>query len=246
MLGRRRGRRGDGRGGSPPRARARRLQAVTSACCCPDTASSDALGEVRQAGARRRRSRQAGVSATTITNADNDAQKQKIAGRPVPRQRRQGPDRSVALDAGLGGGDREGGQGEGRSSRSTTTARSPGGVASIYVSFDGGTGRRAAGQGRRRRPEGERQVLEAPGDRRAGQGTPDGQQRDALQEGLRLDPQAALRPKGTFKKGPDQSVPDWSNQKARTISDQMLVSTSNKINASRSRQRRPRDRVVAA
>jgi len=35
---------------------------------------------------------------------------------------------------------------------------------------------------------------------------------------------------GTFKKGPDQSVPDWNNQTARTIFDQMLVSTSNKIN----------------
>ena len=43
-----------------------------------------------------------------------------------------------------------------------------------------------------------------------------------------------LRPlynKGTFKKGPDQSVPDWDNQKARTIFDQMLVRTNNKINA---------------
>jgi D-xylose transport system substrate-binding protein len=35
---------------------------------------------------------------------------------------------------------------------------------------------------------------------------------------------------GTFKKGPDQSVPDWDNQKARTIFDQMLVRTSSKIN----------------
>jgi D-xylose transport system substrate-binding protein len=35
---------------------------------------------------------------------------------------------------------------------------------------------------------------------------------------------------GTFKKGPDQSVPDWNNQKARNIFDQMLVNTSNKIN----------------
>ena len=34
-----------------------------------------------------------------------------------------------------------------------------------------------------------------------------------------------------IKKGPDQSVPDWDNQKARTIFDQMLVSTNNKINA---------------
>jgi D-xylose transport system substrate-binding protein len=36
--------------------------------------------------------------------------------------------------------------------------------------------------------------------------------------------------KGTFKKGPDQAVPDWDNQKARTIFDQMLTSTHNKIN----------------
>jgi D-xylose transport system substrate-binding protein len=36
---------------------------------------------------------------------------------------------------------------------------------------------------------------------------------------------------GTFKKGPDTSVPDWDNQKARTIFDQMLVRTGNKINA---------------
>ena len=43
-----------------------------------------------------------------------------------------------------------------------------------------------------------------------------------------------LRPlykNGTFKKGPDQSVPDWDNQKARTMFDQMLVRTNNKINA---------------
>ena len=34
---------------------------------------------------------------------------------------------------------------------------------------------------------------------------------------------------GTFAKGPDQFVPDWDNQKARTIFEQMLVRTSNKI-----------------
>jgi D-xylose transport system substrate-binding protein len=34
---------------------------------------------------------------------------------------------------------------------------------------------------------------------------------------------------GTFKKGPDQWVPGWDNQKARTIFEQMLVQTSNKI-----------------
>ena len=36
---------------------------------------------------------------------------------------------------------------------------------------------------------------------------------------------------GTFKKGPDQFTPDWDNQKAGTIFEQMLVKTSNKIDA---------------
>ena len=36
---------------------------------------------------------------------------------------------------------------------------------------------------------------------------------------------------GTFKKGPDQFVPGWDNQKARTIFEQMLVRTGNKIDA---------------
>ena len=34
---------------------------------------------------------------------------------------------------------------------------------------------------------------------------------------------------GTFKKGPNQFVPGWDNQKARTIFEQMLVRTGNKI-----------------
>ena len=36
---------------------------------------------------------------------------------------------------------------------------------------------------------------------------------------------------GTFKKGPDQFVPGWDNQKAGTIFEQMLVKTNNKIDA---------------
>jgi D-xylose transport system substrate-binding protein len=40
-----------------------------------------------------------------------------------------------------------------------------------------------------------------------------------------------LYKQGTFKKGPDQSVPDWNNQKALTIFEQMLSKTSNKIDA---------------
>jgi D-xylose transport system substrate-binding protein len=38
-----------------------------------------------------------------------------------------------------------------------------------------------------------------------------------------------LYKKGTFTKGPDQSVPGWDNQKALTIFEQMLQSTGNKI-----------------
>jgi D-xylose transport system substrate-binding protein len=36
---------------------------------------------------------------------------------------------------------------------------------------------------------------------------------------------------GTFKKGPDQFTPGWDNQKAGTIFEQMLVKTNNKIDA---------------
>jgi D-xylose transport system substrate-binding protein len=36
---------------------------------------------------------------------------------------------------------------------------------------------------------------------------------------------------GTFKKGPDQFVPDWDNQKAGTVFEQMLTTTNNKIDA---------------
>jgi D-xylose transport system substrate-binding protein len=43
-----------------------------------------------------------------------------------------------------------------------------------------------------------------------------------------LDP---LYNNGTFTKGPDQSVPDWNNQQALTIFEQMLASTNNKIDA---------------
>ena len=43
-----------------------------------------------------------------------------------------------------------------------------------------------------------------------------------------LDP---LIKSGKAAKGPDQGVPAWDNQKARTIFDQMLVQTGNKIDA---------------
>ena len=46
--------------------------------------------------------------------------------------------------------------------------------------------------------------------------------------------QSVLNPlfkNGTFTRGPAQAVPDWDNQKALTIFEQMLAQTGNKINA---------------
>jgi D-xylose transport system substrate-binding protein len=40
-----------------------------------------------------------------------------------------------------------------------------------------------------------------------------------------------LYKRGVFKKGPDQFVPGWDNQKALTIFQQMLIKTQNKIDA---------------
>jgi D-xylose transport system substrate-binding protein len=42
---------------------------------------------------------------------------------------------------------------------------------------------------------------------------------------------AKLYKNGTFKRGPDQWVPQWDNQKALTIFEQMLAQTGNKIDA---------------
>jgi len=104
-----------------------------------------------------------------------------------------------------------------------------GGVASIYVSFDG----RAVG------------VLQ-------GQGVVNGlkangkySQHPVVAElnGGSTDPNSFLFKGGydsilkplyknkTFTKGPDQFVPGWDNQKAGTIFEQMLVKTGNKIDA---------------
>ena len=89
--------------------------------------------------------------------------------------------------------------------------------------------RRPAGQGCRRRPQEERDVQQEAGRRRA-ERRPDRQQLVPVQG--RLD--SVLKPlykNGTFKKGPDQFTPGWDNQKAGTIFEQMLVKTSNKIDA---------------
>ena len=47
---------------------------------------------------------------------------------------------------------------------------------------------------------------------------------------------------GTLKKGPQQFTPDWDNQKAGTIFEQMLVKTKQQHPRGRGGQRRPRER----
>ncbi len=105
----------------------------------------------------------------------------------------------------------------------------PGGVASIYVSFDG----RAVGvlQGK-----GVVNGLKAAGkygshpvvaELNGGSTDPN----SFLFKGGYDSVLTPLYKNGTLKKGPDQFVPGWDNQKAATIFAQMLVKTGNKIDA---------------
>jgi D-xylose transport system substrate-binding protein len=104
-----------------------------------------------------------------------------------------------------------------------------GGVASIYVSFDG----RAVGvlQG-----QGVVNGLKANGkySKHPVVAELNGGSTDANSFLFKGGYDSVLKPlyaNGTFKKGPDQFVPGWDNQKAATIFAQMLVSTGNKIDA---------------
>jgi D-xylose transport system substrate-binding protein len=104
-----------------------------------------------------------------------------------------------------------------------------GGVASIYVSFDG----RAVGvlQGK-----GVVAGLKANGKYGSHPVVAElnGGSTDANSFLFKGGYDSILKPlyaNGTLKKGPDQFVPGWDNQKAATIFDQMLVKTGNKIDA---------------
>ena len=104
-----------------------------------------------------------------------------------------------------------------------------GGVASIYVSFDG----RAVGvlQGK-----GIVNGLKANGkySQKPVVAEVNGGATDANSFLFKGGYDSVLKPlyaNGTFKKGPDQFVPQWNNQTAGTIFDQMLVKTGNKIDA---------------
>ena len=105
--------------------------------------------------------------------------------------------------------------------------------ADYYVSFDNVKVGELQGQGlvkclgRRREAR----------DRRA-QRLADRQQRDAVRAGLQHGPEADVHD-GGYDKAADQSVPDWDNQKALTIFEQMLSADQQQDQRRAGRQRRP-------
>jgi D-xylose transport system substrate-binding protein len=104
-----------------------------------------------------------------------------------------------------------------------------GGVAAAYVSFDGHTVGVLQGKGvvnglKANGKYGQHPVVAEL----------NGGQEDANSFLFKGGYDSVLSPlykNGTFKKGPDQFVPAWDNQKAGTIFEQMLVKTGNKIDA---------------
>ncbi len=168
----------------------------------------------------------AGVTAQ-IYNADGDAQKQKAqadqclaSGAKVIVE--------VAIDAGSAAAIEKEAKAKGVPSIDYDR-QTKGGVASIYVSFDG----RAVGvlQGK-----GVVNGLKADGkySQHPVVAEVNGGSTDANSFLFKGGYDSVLKPlyaNGTFKKGPDQFVPGWDNQKAGTIFDQMLVKTGNKIDA---------------
>lgn len=168
----------------------------------------------------------AGVS-SQFYNADDDAQKQKSQadqcignGAKVIIE--------VALDAGSASAIEKNAKAKGIPSIDYDR-QVKGGVASIYVSFDG----RAVGvlQGK-----GIVAGLKAAGKYGSHPVVAElnGGSTDANSFLFKGGYDSVLKPlyaKGILKKGPDQFVPGWDNQKAATIFDQMLVRTGNKIDA---------------
>jgi D-xylose transport system substrate-binding protein len=170
--------------------------------------------------------KKAGVT-YTITNADNDAQKQKTQadqclgnGAKVLIE--------VMLDAGSASAIEK--QAKAKGVPSIDYDRQvPGGVASIYVSFDGGRVGILQGKGVVAGLKGNGKFSQHPVVAELNGGSTD--PNSFLFKG---GYDAILKPlykNGTFKKGPDQFVPGWDNQKAGTIFEQMLVKTGNKIDA---------------
>jgi len=100
-----------------------------------------------------------------------------------------------------------------------------GGGADYYVSFDNTTVGKLQGQGLVKclQSSGKKNPVVAELN-----GSPTDNNATLFANGYNsvLDP---LYSSGKYKKGPNQSVPDWDNQKALTIFEQMLQKTGNKI-----------------
>ena len=170
--------------------------------------------------------KKAGVTAQ-IYNAGGDAQKQKAqadqclaSGAKVIIE--------VAIDAGSAAAIEKAAKAKGIPSIDYDR-QVKGGVAAIYISFDG----RAVGvlQG-----HGVVNGLKANGkySQHPVVAEVNGGSTDANSFLFKGGYDSVLKPlyaNGTFKKGPDQFVPAWNNQTAGTIFDQMLVKTGNKIDA---------------
>ncbi len=115
------------------------------------------------------------------------------------------------------------------------------GLSSYYVSFDNVKVGQLQGQGLINCLNDERCDQEQAGHRRA-ERRADRQQREAVRAGLQRRPREPSYKNGTAIKGPNQSVPQWDNQKALTIFQGMLTKTNNKIERVARGQRRPRQR----
>ena len=163
----------------------------------------------------------------TITNADNDAQKQKTQadqclgnGAKVLIE--------VMLDSGSASAIEKAAKAKGVPSIDYDR-QVPGGVASIYVSFDGGKVGVLQGQGVVAGLKANGKFSQHPVVAELNGGSTD--PNSFLFKGGYDSILKPLYKSGTFKKGPDQFVPGWDNQKAGTIFEQMLVRTGNKIDA---------------
>jgi D-xylose transport system substrate-binding protein len=104
-----------------------------------------------------------------------------------------------------------------------------GGVASIYVSFDGKAVGVLQGKGIVNGLKANGKYSQHPVVAEVNGGSTDAN--SFLFKGGYDSVLKPLYKNGTFKKGPDQFVPQWNNQTAGTIFDQMLVKTGNKIDA---------------
>ena len=102
-----------------------------------------------------------------------------------------------------------------------------GGVASIYVSFDGRAVGVLQGKGIVAGLKANGKYSQHPVIAEVNGGSTDAN--SFLFKGGYDSILKPLYANGTFKKGPDQFVPGWDNQKAGTIFEQMLVKTGNKI-----------------